>query len=250
MLQKLLSAKTPAILWQGNDGFLLYDGQHLIATDLDFTLGERILPPTVSMQELAHRLDLLFITHGHEDHFSTGTVKQLLEGDRCGFVIPESCREKTENIPGLKERAYFCKPGDEMTLNTIPVRCIRALHGHIGGSIYSGASLTDCGYRFTFGGLSFYQPGDTVLLEEHLDMQGVDVLFLSPTEHNLGVQNALKLMRLLSPKYVILQHHTTYHEHPDNLFWAHGFVEEVLAAMSDEERNKCIVPDMNTVYTL
>lgn len=250
MLTKLRNAATPALLWQGNDGFILYDGSHMIATDLDLTLGERIEEPSVVLNELAENLDFMFITHGHEDHFSTQTVRYLLDHGKCRFVIPESCRQKAMTIPGLLGRSWFVGPHDELMLGDIPVSCIRALHGHLHGSVYSGASMMDCGYRFTFGGMNFYQPGDTVLLEEHLDMDNVDVLFVSPTEHNTGIQNTLTLIRRIAPGRIIFQHHSTYHEAPDNLFWTHGFVEEVLAALSDEERKKCIVPNQHTIYTL
>ena len=250
MIEKLKNGPFPSLLWQGNNGFILSDGKLMIATDLDLTLGERILPPSLDMNHLAQELDYLFITHGHEDHFSTQTVQQLLKADRCRFVIPESCSEKALHIPGLAQRAIFVHPGQTLDLCGIPITCIRSVHGHIGGSVYSGASLLDCGYRFTLGGLCFYQPGDTLPLEEHLCMQDVDVLFVSPTEHNMGVKNAVLFIRMLSPKCIIFQHHSTYHEQPDNLFWTHGYVDEVMAALSESEREKCIIPNQNSVYSL
>lgn len=250
LLEQLKNAKTPAILWQGNDGFIFCDGEKMIATDLDLTLGERIQPPSVDLTELARSLDWLLITHEHEDHFSTATVKILLENGDCRFVIPKSCEEKARGIEGLAERSIFAKPGDSLDLSGMPVSCFRAIHGHIGGSVYSGASTLDCGYRFTFGGLTFYQPGDTMLLEEHFEMKDIDVLFVSPTEHNMGVENAVKFIRMIGPKRVIIQHHSTYFEHPDNLFWAHGFVDELLEALSEEERARCVVPDQNRIIHL
>ena len=250
MLAKLQNSPAPALLWQGNDGFILWDGKTMIATDLDLTLEERILPPTADVDELAEKLDVLMITHGHEDHFSTATVRKLLEKDRCRFLIPESCREKAMGIEGLAQRTVFCKPGDRLEMSGMQVECIRALHGHIAGSVYSGASLLDCGYRFSFGGLTFYQPGDTVLLEEHLEMRGVDVLFLSPTEHNTWIENSLRMVRAIQPGKVIFQHHSTYHEAPDNLFWTHGYVQEVLDKLTMDEKALCIVPDQNTVIAL
>jgi len=250
MLSQFRQSPCPSMLWQGNNGFLLYDGSRMIATDLDLTLPERLAPPTVDLDELAQQLDVLMITHGHGDHFNAGTVRCLLRHSRCRFVIPESCRELARSMDGLAGRSVFCKPGDHLELPGLSVDCLRAVHGHIGYSVYSGASLLDCGYRFVFGGLRFYQPGDTLLLEEHLDMQGVDVLFVSPTEHNMGVDNAARLIRTVQPQKVVFQHHSTYREAPDNRFWTHGYVQEVLDALSPEERARCIVPNQHTVVSL
>ena len=250
MLKALRNSPCPAMLWQGNNGFILYDGRRMIATDLDLTLTERLSPPTVGLDELAQHLDVLLITHGHGDHFNEGTIRGLLRHSRCRFVIPESCRKLAQAIPGLMERSLLCKPGDHLELPGLSIDCLRAVHGHMAGSIYSGASLLDCGYRFVFGDLRFYQPGDTVLLEEHLDMQGVDVLFVSPTEHNMGVENAVRFIRSLQPRTVVLQHHSTYREAPDNLFWTHGYVRELLSALSPEERSRCVTPDQNSVIPL
>ena len=103
MLKTLQNGPFPAMLWQGNDGFILSDGQRMIATDLDLTLEERLFPPTVDLDELAQKLYLLLITHGHEDHFSSETLRRLLKGRSCRFIIPESCREKAMDIEGLSE---------------------------------------------------------------------------------------------------------------------------------------------------
>jgi len=44
-----------------------------------------------------------------------------------------------------------------------------------------------------------------------------------------------------------LQHHSTYHENAENRFWTHGYVTEVLEALSAEERKRCVVPEQNRV---
>ena len=108
----------------------------------------------------------------------------------------------------------------------------------------------DCGYRFTFGGLTFYQPGDTLLLEEHMDMKGVDVLFVSPTDYNTGFEHTVRLIRMLKPERIIFQHHSTYHENDDNRFWTHGYIQETLALLTLEERAKGVIPDQHSVILL
>lgn len=232
---------TVRMLWTGNDGWLLWDGTHLIGNDLDLTNFRRIAPPPVSPAELAPLLELHLIGHGHDDHFSPDSCRPLLEG-RCRFVIPESCTGIADMVGIPEERRITVAPWSRFSAAGAEVECIRAIHGHIGGAVYSGASTKDCGYRFRFGGRTFYEPGDTLLLEEHWTMEPVDVLFVSPTEHNLHVDRAVQLIRLLRPRQILMQHFGTYRETPANQFWAHGHVEELLAALTDEERARVQVP--------
>lgn len=172
------------LLWTGNDGWLLWDGERLMGIDLDFTNPLRTEPPRVGLPAVAKRLALHLISHAHEDHFSGDTCRVLLEAGGCQFVVPKSCAGKAAELGIPLRRMRLAAPGDAFSPAGVEVVCIRAIHGHIDGSVYSGASLQDCGYRFRFGGLSFYEPGDTLLLEEHANMEPVDVLFVSPTEHN------------------------------------------------------------------
>lgn len=247
-LEELLSAPTGLhLLWQGNDSWLLWDGAHLLATDLDLYNPERIAPPTVSLPLLAERLDALFLTHGHEDHFNSETCRMLAREGHCVFVVPKSCEEKAaacfaEGLP--PERLRIVQPGMRFALAGAEVCCVRAVHGHTGGAVYSGASLLDCGYRFSFGGAEIYQPGDTLPLEEHGEMGPVDVLFVSPTEHNTCVEGSARLIALLRPGLILPQHFGTYAEQPENLFWTHGYVEELAAALTGEQRGRFLVPTM------
>ena len=77
-----------ALWWTGNVGWLVKSGETLIGFDLELTMGNRIYQPPVSPAELAGELDLLFITHGHGDHFNVQTVKGIASQTNCTFVIP------------------------------------------------------------------------------------------------------------------------------------------------------------------
>lgn len=230
------------LLWTGNDGWLLWDGTHLLGNDLDLTNFRRLTPSLIDPAELAGRLDLHFITHEHEDHFSMETCRLLARNGRCRFVIPASCAAKADEMELPRASRLPVMPGERFTAAGAEVECIRAIHGHAGGTVYSGASTRDCGYRFRFGGKVFYQPGDTLLLEEHAAMAPVDILFVSPTEHNTWVDGSVRLIRWLRPRMVLLQHFGTYQEKAGNLFWSHGYVEELLAALTPAERSLCLIP--------
>ena len=244
------STNSVRCLWLGNDNWLLYDGHYLLAFDLDPCNPRRKIPCPVSVMDLAPYLDLLLITHAHEDHFNSDTCKILAASGHCRFAVPLSCYNKAANCRLPADRCIDTMPGMQFSLFGADLVCIRAIHGHIGGTVYSDASTYDCGYLFNFGGLRFYQPGDTLLLEEHLTLSPVDVLFLSPTEHNTWIDNSVRLISLLHPKHVLFQHFDTYIETPVNQFWSHGYVNEVLACLSPEDQQWCIVPKIGDIIQL
>ena len=103
----------------------------------------------------------------------------------------------------------------------------RALHGHWHGSVYRHANMEDCGYLFALGGKRFLQPGDTVLLHQHLELSGVDVLFVSPTDHNMHVERSAVLINALEPAHIFPQHFGTYLETDDNRYWTKGYPDEL-----------------------
>ncbi len=233
-------------LWTGNDGWLLWDGQNLIATDLDLIGGcPRLSPVRTDVHQVARRLDLLLITHGHSDHFSPDTCRVLVEEGRCLFAVPQSCLSLAQELGIPQGRMRVVRPGVSFSAAGAQAECIRALHGHLLGSVYAGASMDDCGYRFTFGGLCFYQPGDTVLLDEHLSMRGVDVLFVSPTEHNTWIENSRRMIASIAPRFILAQHFGTYDMPPDNDFWAKGYPEELKNALSPEYAARFLIPSQD-----
>ena len=81
-------------------------------------------------------------------------------------------------------------------------------------------------------------------------MEPVDVLFVSPTEHNTCVDDSLKLIRQLSPRLILAQHFGTYQEHPGNLFWTHGYTQELREALPPEQQERYRIPKQGAVFSL
>ena len=71
-----------------------------------------------------------------------------------------------------------------------------------------------------------------MLLEDHLFLKHVDVLFFSPTEHNMHVDPSVILINALDPEYILPQHRDTYRVTPENRFWASGYPHEVKFRLS------------------
>jgi len=247
---KALSAETGqlAVLWTGNDGWLLSDGKSLLAMDLDFYLDERIAAPPFTIVDLAPHLDLLMISHEHDDHFNAKTVTELVNRSDCRFMLPISCLEKADQIGIPEVRRLTMQPGQSRMHLDIEFFAIRALHGHIGQSVYEGANPGDCGYRFKLAGHVIYQPGDTVLLQEHLEMPMVDILFVSPTDHNTHIEQSCRMIEAMQPSWIFAQHFGTYRTEERNTFWTRGYATELKERLPEAMRDRFIIPTPGEVY--
>jgi L-ascorbate metabolism protein UlaG (beta-lactamase superfamily) len=220
-----------ALCWLGNLSWLICADGQLIATDLDLDRKGRIQPSPIPTAEIAPALSVHLITHGHEDHFGSDTCRILRERSSCLFVVPASCVDKAHGLGIPASRLHVARPGDPFDLPDLHVAPLRALHGHLYGSVYRHANMEDCGYLFATGGKRFLQPGDTVLLHEHLEFSDVDGLFVSPTVHNTQVDRSAVLINAIEPRHIFPQHFGTYVQTDDNRFWTKGYPDELKAVL-------------------
>lgn len=239
VLQELMAVNAGlAVCWLGNDGWLLRGQGRLIAFDLDLDPASRLAPAPVSAEDLAPVLEALFISHEHGDHFNDRTAAVLAERSRCLFVLPANCVEKARSLKIPESRIVVARPRQAMEVLGISVRPQRAFHGHVHQSVHRNANLEDCGYLLTMAGLSILQPGDSILTQDQLELKGVDVLFVSPTDHNMHIAPAVKLISTLRPKWIFPQHFQTYRVTPQNSFWTIGYPDEMAATLpADLQQN-------------
>ncbi|MDA9628529.1 MBL fold metallo-hydrolase, partial [Flavobacteriaceae bacterium] len=166
--------------------------------------------------------------------------KVLIEESDCIFVIPESCFEVAKELKIPINRIKTAVPRKEFSISGINITPIRAIHGNADFAIYYKANLKDCGYLIEIDEKRFLQPGDSFLLEDHLFLKDIDVLFFSPTEHNMHIKNSLTLINRLKPKYILPQHHSTVKVNPETYFWAKGYQKEVKEKLSEKLKNDII----------
>lgn len=223
-----------ALWWAGHNSWLIKSGDLLISTDLMLDTANRIATLPITAHQLAPELDISFITHGHGDHFHGSTTAVLVEESSCLFVMPENCREIARELNIPEERTLIAKPGESFEVQGIKVQPIRAIHGDQNFAIYIEANLQDCGYLLDIDGTTFLQPGDSYLLEDHLFLEHVDVLFFSPTEHNTYIDRSVIMINTLDPDYILPQHHSTMKVTESTRFWAKGYPEEVKLRLSKE----------------
>lgn len=236
-----------AVWWAGNDSWIIKSGDLVIATDLFLEEQNRIEPCPVKPEEIADVLDISFVTHAHGDHFNAYTSRILLEKSSCLFVLPESCLDIAKRLKIPENRIIVAKPRIPFEVKGIKVSPLRAIHGNMDFAIYYDANLQDCGYLLSINGKNFLQPGDTYLLEDHLFLKKernkikdfhLDVLFFSPTEHNMYIDQSVILINTLDPDYIIPQHHGTIKVADNNYWWTKGYPHEVYMRLSPSLQNR------------
>jgi len=239
MIEEIRSQKNgTSVWWAGQDSWIIKSGDLVIATDLFLENNDRIAPAPVTPDQLAAVLDISFVTHSHGDHFEEYTSKILLEKSSCVFVMPESCLPEAHKMKIPDNRIVVARPREPFEVKGIKVMPVRAIHGNANFAIYYDANLQDCGYLMTIDGKTFLQPGDTYLLEDHLFVKKVNVLFVSPTEHNMYIDPSVILINALDPDYVFPQHHSTIAVTGENRFWAKGYPDEVKLRLSQSLKDR------------
>jgi len=255
-LDALTGSRGLAVCWTGNAGWLLGQKGMVIGIDLDVQPpGLRIAEPLIGAEAIAPRLSALFVTHGDDDHFNAYTCRTLAAKSECRFVLPANCTVKARREIGIPEerihvvtsrpqpvgeRRPAIPDGHFLPFEILGIRVEpqRALHGHRHGAVWASANLEDCGYLLTIGGKRVFQAGDTVLLSDHLAVGRLDALFISPTEHNMRVEQAAFLIEQLKPKHVFPKHYGTYKITPENAFWTVGYPNELAAVLSERMRSR------------
>ena len=192
--------------------------------------------PVVTAQEVAEVVDVVFITHEHGDHFQEETVRIVGERSGCLFVVPANCVAKAKSAGIPEGRLVVARPGAMLDVKGLKVEALHAFHGYRGQTVYRGANAEDCGYGVTMAGRRLVQPGDSLLTQEQMELKDVDVLFVSPTVHNMEVDPAARWIRALCPGWIFPQHFGTYRTTKENDFWTVGFPDELGAALDGELR--------------
>jgi L-ascorbate metabolism protein UlaG (beta-lactamase superfamily) len=227
-----------AVWWVGNAGWLIQSEGVLIGIDLDLSTEEKVQPPPVSARDLAGELDVAFVSHHHGDHCNVSTIKALAEGGRTTLVLPRPCLKEVASLNIPRQRIIVPEPGQPFDVKGIHVEPIHAIHGNQEFTVltrepdFVESIAHNCGYVLNIQGKRFLHPGDSVLTEEHLGLKSIDVLFVSPTVHNMYTDRSMILINTLQPAYIFPQHFGTYVEDDENSFWTRGYPDELKLRLS------------------
>jgi L-ascorbate 6-phosphate lactonase len=229
-----------AVWWAGNSGWLIKSDDLLIGTDLTLDSDEKVQPPPVTASEIAPDLDVVFVTHHHSDHCNPETLRALVQSGKCVFILPSPCLKELAGIHVPSDRLIVPEPLHPFTVKGIRVEPIHAIHGNQEFTILTREPdfieeiAHNCGYVFEIDGKRFLEPGDSVLTEEHLSLKKIDVLFVSPTVHDMYIDRSTILINHLQPAYIFPQHFGTYKEIEEELFWRRGYPDELKSGLTPE----------------
>ena len=233
-----------AVAWVGNTGWLIKSGDTLIGIDPDLFSSERIEAPPIAAAELAREIHVVFVTHHHGDHCNVPTLRELARGGSCTFVLPKTCLKRVAELNIPAERIVVPSPGHPFEVRGIRVEPLHAIHGNQEFTVltrepdFIESIASNCGYVFNLQGKRLFHPGDSVLTEEHLALENIDVLFISPTVHNMYLDRSTILINRLEPAYIFPQHFGTYRQTEENAFWTRGYPDELKQRLSEQLRKR------------
>jgi L-ascorbate 6-phosphate lactonase len=233
-----------AVWWVGNAGWLVKADRLLIGIDLDLESNERIDAAPITSSELAPLIDVTFATHHHGDHCNVATIRNLASEGAATFVLPRPCLERVAGLGIPPGRVIIPEPGQPFDVEGLSVEPIHAIHGNQYFTVltrepdFIDSIAHNCGYVLNIEGRRFLHPGDSVLTEEHLELKGIDVLFVSPTVHNMYVDRSMILINRLEPAYIFPQHFGTYRQTDENAFWTRGYPDELQQRLSRELQDR------------
>ncbi len=177
----------------------------------------------------APRADLVVVSHAHEDHAGSKSLRTLTRRTEAIFCGPAEVGRKLRSLGIPAARIVTGRPGDRKTVAGVDVQWTYAAHG--------GESAC-CGFLLRHGGSSVFYPGDTNTTERIDSLEDVDVLLLPIPEQYLGGERGAKLADALDAGCVIPCHYRTYDipGEPGEVGWLGGDPREVARRMKRPER--------------
>ena len=146
--------------------------------------------------------DMLFITHGHFDHFDPDSITNVANEDTV-FVAPASLKKEISEIAGKRE-TYYLKPGDEAEIPGVMAEAVPAYNM---GKAFHKKENEWLGYVVTLDDERIYVAGDTDALKELAEIRCDTALVPIGGTYTMTAKEAAELINLMGPKRAIPTHY-------------------------------------------
>lgn len=148
------------------------------------------------------KADFILITHHHQDHVKTATIKRLATG-KTKIYAPTKCAEL------IGQHFNEIKVDDKIIENGIKIKAVFAYNTPEGKSTrkvhHKGEGV---GYLLTVNGKTIYHAGDTDFIPEMRGLGDVDVALLPiGGTFTMDIEEAIEAVVAIKPKIVIPMHY-------------------------------------------
>lgn len=147
--------------------------------------------------------DLIFITHGHFDHFSTQDIEKVRKKD-TRIVVPKDLEEKALELDFDEEEIIDVNPGEYIDLEYLDAETIPAYNIN---KDYHPRENGWLGYIIQIDDIKYYIAGDTDITEENKEVK-CDVAFLPVGgTYTMDCKEAAELANIINPKIAVPIHY-------------------------------------------
>ncbi len=192
------------ITWLGHAAFLL-EGSKRVLID-PFLIGNPMAP--VKPSDV--KVDLIAVTHGHGDHL--GDSVEIAKNNDCPVV---TIHELSRILASKGVEAVGMNIGGTAKVAGVKITMVKAFHSadvEENGNIISAGD--PAGFVIELDGIKVYHCGDTDVFS---DMKLISELYrpdimLVPIGgwYTMGIDEAVKAVEFVKPKYVIPMHYNTF----------------------------------------
>lgn len=183
------------LTWFGHSSFLLKDSN----TGKSFAF----IDPFTLKKPLKEKVDVVFITHGHYDHFSPKDLKMVID-ENTVMYLPSGCNFEGSN------KVNLVQPGMNFTVHGMKVTTIAAYNLKPERTSFHPLENKWVGYLFHINGKKIYHSGDCDYIPEMdlLAKENLDVAMIPMGgTYTMDVDEAIKAANVLKAKITIPIHY-------------------------------------------
>ena len=199
-------------------------------------------PPIMATQ--VEKLDAVLYTHTDNDHLGPITAKELMKTG-AQFHGPPYVINELSRLGLAEGRGFSHKPGETFDLGNLEITLTPAFHPHqlFKTDFESYFKPEDCcGYKIKTQDGVVWIPGDSLLMNEHLQMKDIDLLFIdfSDNASHFGLDFSIGLANVLETSDMIPYHFATFYG-PDH-DWCNADPGKAIPRLRQPERLHILAP--------